>query len=328
MSYGGQNAQARVPHLADAAGRRALGGVDDAALSSQYTVVGEHRMHALVAGEGAPMLLIHGLLGTAAGWAPAMRLLSRQARVYAVDALGIGRSERVPGLDASLAASAHRLRVWMDREGLEQVDLLGTSHGGGVAMCFAALFPERVRTLILHAPANPFCMQSRPQIRLAGTALGRRLAAWLPSAPRSLHAVALERMYADPSRVRSGSLEEYVESLRVPGTVEYLLSVLRCWVPDMAALTPMLPRLRHIPSLLLWGAHDRAVSLHSAMRLRNVLHAPLEIMPEVGHLPFEEAPHVFAERVLGFLASWAPKREVVACGSRLPGSIAGPLRAG
>lgn len=271
------------------------------ALWEQTTDVDGHRMHSLVAGEGRPLVLVHGLLGAASCWAPVMRRMARFRRVYAIDALGIGRSERVPGLDGSLQASANRLRAWMDRQGLEQVDLLGTSHGGAVAMCFAGLVPGRVRSLVLHAPANPFCVQSRPQIRFGRTALGRAVARLLPIAPSPIHNLALSRMYGDPRRLRVGSLAEYVESLRVPGTVDYVLSVLRSWVPDMAALAPTLPRLRRLPCLLLWGAHDRAVSLASAERLREVLRAPLEVLPGLGHLPFEEAPELFADRVLRFL---------------------------
>ena len=277
------------------------------AIREQYTAVDGHRMHALVAGSGQPVVLVHGLLGAAACWVPLMRLLAGSARVnarvYAIDALGIGRSERVHGLDASLQASARRLALWMDGEDLRQVDLVATSHGGAVALCFAALFPERVRSLLLHAPANPFCVQSRPQIRFAGTPLGRKLALWLPAAPSWVHSIALTRMYGDPQKLRAGSLQEYVGSLRVPGTVAYILSVLRNWVPDMALLTPMLPRLRRLPVLLLWGACDRAVSLGSATRLRAVLRAPLEVLPGLGHLPFEEAPELFADRVLNFLAT-------------------------
>ena len=195
----------------------------------------------------------------------------------------------------------------MDIRGIKQADLVATSHGGAVAMYFAALFPERVRSLVLHAPANPFCVQSRPQIRFAGTLLGRCIARRLPTAPGWIHTAALTRMYGDPRRLRPGSLGEYVSSLQVPGTVDYLLSVLGSWVPDMAALTPLLPRLRKLRMLILWGALDRAVSLHSAERLRSVLRAPLEILPGVGHLPFEEVPELFADRVLRFLSE--PERE-------------------
>ena len=276
-------------------------------IRSRETLVQGRRMHSLAAGEGKPVVLVHGLLGAAVCWVPVLRSLAASARVHtrvhAVDAIGIGHSERVAGLDVSLQASARRLALWMDQERLQRVDLVGTSHGGAVAMYFAALFPERVRSLVLHAPANPFCLQSRPQIRFAGTALGRRLALRLPNAPSWLHSLALTRMYGDPDQLRPGSLDEYVESLRVPGTIEYVLSALESWVPDMAALTPMLPRLRKLRILLLWGARDRAVSLASATRLSAVLRAPLEVLPGVGHLPFEEAPELFAGRVQQFLAS-------------------------
>ena len=271
-------------------------------MDEQVTTVDGHTMHSLVAGSGSPVILVHGLLGAAACWRPTMHLLAHSAQVYAIDALGIGRSERVRGLDAGLLASAARLCLWMDHRQIKRADLVATSHGGAVAMCFAASFPERVRSLVLHAPANPFCLQSRPQIRFAATMLGRRVAHWLPAAPGWVHSAALTRMYGDPRRLRTGSLEEYVSSLRVPGTVEYVLSVLRSWVPDMAALAPLLPRLRRLPTLMLWGAHDRAVSLTSAARLRVVLGAPLEVLPGVGHLPFEEAPEMFADRVLRFLS--------------------------
>ncbi len=276
---------------------------DEASIQEYDSLVQGRRMHVLVAGQGDPLVLVHGLLGAATCWQPTMRLLARSARVYAVDALGIGQSERVDGLDVSLEASARRLCLWMNQEQLRTADLVATSHGGAVAMCFAALFPERVRSLVLHAPANPFCVQSRPQIRFAGTSLGRRLAYWLPAAPAWLHTAALTRMYGNPERLRAGSLDEYVQSLRIPGTVDYVLGVLHSWVPDMAALAPMLPRLRHLPTILLWGAHDRAVSLASAARLRAVLRAPLEVLPELGHLPFEEAPELFAEQILHFLSS-------------------------
>jgi 4,5:9,10-diseco-3-hydroxy-5,9,17-trioxoandrosta-1(10),2-diene-4-oate hydrolase len=260
------------------------------------------RMHTRCTGAGAPLVLVHGLLGAASCWDPAMRLLAERARVYAPDAIGIGRSERVPGLDAGLESSARRLAAWMDAERLSQADFVGTSHGGAVAMHFAALFPQRVRRLVLHAPANPFCEASRPQIRLACTPPGRWLARHLPVAPSWLHRTALTRMYGDPARLRPGSMREYVESLRVPGTTDYVLSVLGSWRQDMAALLPLLPGLRALPVHLLWGDMDRAVSYASALRLENVLQAPLDLLPGLGHLPFEEAPEVFAAKVESILA--------------------------
>jgi pimeloyl-ACP methyl ester carboxylesterase len=260
-------------------------------------------MYSLRAGSGRPLILLHGLLGAAACWRTAMLALARGARVYAIDAIGIGRSARVPGLDGSLRAAAERLRAFMDIEGIKSADLCATSHGGAVAMFFAATYPSRVRALILQAPANPFCSKSRPQIRLFCSRVGRWLAHWVPWAPRVLQSIALHRMYGDPRLAGPAALDPYIESLRIPGTVPYILSVLRCWTDDMAQLKRMLKRLQGLPCLLLWGTHDRAVSLASAYALRKAIGSELDMMPGLGHLPYEEQPQQFADRVMSFLAS-------------------------
>ena len=129
--------------------------------------------------------------------------------MYAPDALGIGDSERVPNLDVSLVATAGRLVDLMDAKGIAQADIVGTSHGGSVALMLAALHPERVRSLMLHAPANPFSDVADPLIRFYRTALGRWFAGRLPTVPANVQALALGRMYGDASRIRSRSLERY-----------------------------------------------------------------------------------------------------------------------
>jgi pimeloyl-ACP methyl ester carboxylesterase len=275
-------------------------------LVEHTTTVAGHTMHSLQAGHGSPLILLHGLLGAAVCWRPAMASLALCARVYAVDAIGMGASARVAGLDASLEASAERLRSFMDTEGIERADLCASSHGGAVAMFFAATHPERVRSLILQAPANPFCSRSRPQIRLFSSRLGQWLGRRIPHAPRRLQAIALERMYGDPARVEDGMLDNYLRSLRIPGTVDYVLSVLASWTRDMSQLKHLLRRLRGIPCLLLWGTHDRAVSLASGETLQRILGAELDLLPGLGHLPYEEQPHEFADRVSRFLASLGP----------------------
>jgi pimeloyl-ACP methyl ester carboxylesterase len=277
--------------------------LEEPAFEQRITTVAGYPMYSLQAGVGNPLILLHGLLGAAICWRPAMRALARQARVYAIDAIGIGGSARVLGLDSSLRASAERLRSFMDCEGIERADLCASSHGGAVAMFFAALYPDRVRALILQAPANPFCSRSRPQIRLFTTRMGQWLGRQLPHAPRRLQSIALERMYGDPQRVEPETLDNYLRSLKIPGTIDYVLSVLGCWSEDMAQLKRLLRKLRGMPCLLLWGTNDRAVSLASGEALQRILGAELDLLPGLGHLPYEEQPHAFANRVTDFLAS-------------------------
>ena len=66
-------------------------------IEKQWVPVEGHQMHCLKAGAGPELILLHGLLGTASTWELTIPSLAEESTVYAVDALGIGESERVPG---------------------------------------------------------------------------------------------------------------------------------------------------------------------------------------------------------------------------------------
>ena len=84
-------------------------------IEKYWVEVEGHQMHCLKAGAGPDLVLLHGLLGTASTWEPAIPGLAAHSTVYAVDALGIGESERVPGIDASLRAQAGRVVAFMNQ---------------------------------------------------------------------------------------------------------------------------------------------------------------------------------------------------------------------
>jgi 4,5:9,10-diseco-3-hydroxy-5,9,17-trioxoandrosta-1(10),2-diene-4-oate hydrolase len=280
-----------------------LGAFEPIQIEKHWVQIEGHPMHCLKAGAGPELILLHGLLGTASTWELTIPSLAEESTVYAVDALGIGESERVPGIDARLEAQAGRLVAFMDASGIRSADFLTTSHGGAVALTMAAKYPARVRTLMLHAPANPFSRLCDPLINFYLSGLGTWFAHRVAALPEPMQALALGRMYGDPTQLREGSLGKYVGSLRVPGTVEYVLSMLRTWFDDMASLEKQLEHVRAFPALLLWGDRDRAVSLASAQHLRRCFdRVEFELLPGTGHLPYEECPEVLTRLVNSFLA--------------------------
>jgi hypothetical protein len=103
-------------------------------IESAFVAVERACMHYLHAGTGPPMLLIHGLVGSSANWRGNIAALAQAASVYAIDQLNMGRSQRIPGLDAGLEATADRIAAAMEALGLTQVDIVGHSHGGAVAL--------------------------------------------------------------------------------------------------------------------------------------------------------------------------------------------------
>lgn len=255
-------------------------------------------------GVGAPLLLLHGLLGYSFSWRYAIPSLSHYATVHALDMPGVGLSDRPRGLDCCLRANAARLLRFLDAVGVAECDLLGTSHGGAVAMMGAALAPERIRRLILVAPVNPWSTHGRMMAAL----LSNRLIApiFLRAAPhfQIAHSLVLRRLYGDSARIRPGTLEGYSAPLAIPGAFEYGLSALRSWVRDLRELQSMLPRIAHIPALLVWGSADAAVDPVSASRLReNFKNCRLVIFEGVGHLPYEEVPEQFNRAVIEFLVA-------------------------
>ena len=117
----------------------------------------EQKMVFEVAGEGVPVLLVHGLGGTANVWAGQAGILARHFKVVRPDLPGSGRSPFSGTLSTgSLVAALHAL---LDSNALGAVHLVGHSYGSIVCQHFAAQHPQSVRSLALMgafaAPPDP-----------------------------------------------------------------------------------------------------------------------------------------------------------------------------
>ena len=260
------------------------------------------RMHYLHAGSGRPMLLIHGLVGSSANWRRNIGPLAERASVYAIDQVNMGKSQRVAGLDPGFEATADRIAAMMTALGIEEADVAGHSHGGAIALMLAARHPGRVRSLILFAPANPFSDLSDLLVRVYTTPLGGMAASIAPYFPEPFQRFALGRMYGDPSRITDCALPGYIDGLRVPGTVPHILAIVRLWFADMAKLKEALPRVA-VPTHLIWGDRDRAVSLVSGETLNQELReSEMTVVPGGGHVLFEEMPEESNRIMLDWLS--------------------------
>jgi pimeloyl-ACP methyl ester carboxylesterase len=272
------------------------------AVEECWATVAGHRMRYLRSGSGPALVLVHGLLGYSFSWRFALPILAESASVYAVDMLGTGFSDRPPNLNCCFGAHAQRLLGFLDRVGITSCDLLGTSHGGAVAMMMAAQAPERVRSLILVAPANPWSANGKRWAPFLSSAVMSWLILRLGPGLNTAHDLMLRRLYGDRKRIRPGTLEGYSDPLRIPGGFEYWLNVMTTWNKDLAELASVMPRIAGIPALLLWGSKDTAVDPASAGPLsRKFEDCETKIFDGVGHQPYEEVPEEFAAVVLKFL---------------------------
>ncbi len=265
------------------------------------------RVYYIHAGNGKPILLIHGLVGSSANWRNNIDALAQHGSVYAIDLVNMGKSERVGGVDAGLAATANRIVAVMDALDLAEADIVAHSHGGAVALMLAALHPRRVRRLILFAPANPYSRSSDVMVRVYSTPWGGLLAWMLPYLPAPIQRIALGEMYGGSERVLDRCLQEIVDGLRSPVTLRHVLNVIRCWCAEMVKLEAALRRVKRIPTLLVWGDRDCTVSLTSAIRLNRKLRASeLIVLPGCGHSVFEETP----EESNRIMLEWLSRRSL------------------
>lgn len=273
--------------------------------------IGNARLRFLTAGSGPPLLLVHGLMGYSFSWTEVMPRLARRFRVVAPDLLNTGFSDRT-SITGSLGECADQLRALLDHLDLPSAAVFGSSHGGSVAMKFAVLHPQRVNALILASPAHPASEIDRWQIRFFSTYLGGWVGMGLYLAPDLAFALGMKaRLYGPKSRVRRGTGRGYGRGLRRRGTIEALARQVRCWRKDFQTLDQELSKISAL-TLLLWGEQDRIVPVRTMAALQaQIRGSETIIMPDVGHVPYEEQPEVFCDIVEGWLARHS-SREVTA----------------
>jgi pimeloyl-ACP methyl ester carboxylesterase len=158
-----------ISHWADTAHRDAYWEAYRASLalwsipqSSAYIETTHGKTHVLVSGatNGAPVVLLHAASLSATQWYLQSAALGAQFRLYAMDIMGdIGRSTQAQPIHSRVDAAAWLSSV-MDGLALDSAAFVGSSFGGFLSTNLAALRPDRVRLLVLLAPAatlKPFC---------------------------------------------------------------------------------------------------------------------------------------------------------------------------
>ncbi len=257
-------------------------------------------MHWAEAGEGPPLVLVHGLGDSHRTWSPVVRRLAERYRVLMPDLPGHGLSAR-PNATYSLAWHASMLASWLELLGLHEVDLVGHSFGGGVAQWLLIDHHTKVRRLALvsagglgHDVAVALRLASIPgmieRIGQPFMAVGTKFAMRILGCPfNAEEANALAWMNSKPgSAVAFARTVKDVINLRGQ----------RRSIWDGAHLVPTLP-----PILLVWGERDSVIPIHHGAALSTLAEGvSFARFPDCGHYPHRECPDAFVDSLMGFLA--------------------------
>jgi pimeloyl-ACP methyl ester carboxylesterase len=240
-------------------------------------------------GEGKPVVLVHGLAGSAANWVELLPGLAERYRVLAVDLPGHGGSAP-PRAGASVTDFADAVAGVIERERAGPALLAGHSFGGLVALRLAQRRPELVRGLLLVAPAG-IGSGTRAARRLVSLAVALRPGRWVAPfrhryAERLWYRRTLFRPWfvADPHALSPRAALGFLE-----GPLEHADT--RTAGRAMVADDPR-SDLEHVrcPALVLWGARDPQLPLDDAFEYARRLRAPLRVVADCGHLVIGERP--------------------------------------
>jgi len=263
----------------------------------------------LMAGEGLPLLLLHGAGDNALDWRWVMPALAANHRVYAPDLPGSPDSAR-PAADYSPAFFERFVAGFLDASGIERVAVAGNSLGGLIALRLALSEPARVTALILIDSAglgrtvNPaFASVNIPGLGEAALPLWRTP---VGAYQRAWGRAAL--LFAHPESVPREWLAEQYRLALSPGYLEAHLAALRAQVSpggQREVLVDRLPSLRN-PTLVVWGARDRVFPKFQAREaVSRLREGSLALIPDCGHMPHVECPDRFLAAFDEFLGGRA-----------------------
>ncbi len=233
-------------------------------------------LHYTVAGQGTPLVLLHGLAGSSRWWDRNIPALARHFEVFTLDMAGFGRSR---GQHFNLRAAADQVQGWLDAVGIGSCQLMGHSMGGYVVTALVTRTPRRFgRSVLVDALVLPL-RSSLPAVTL------RLLHALWYMPPDFLPVLVQDTWSAGPGTM----VRAIRDSLQ-------------------ADLTGELAKIQ-TDLMIVWGENDKLIPLVLGLELNQRLAgAQLVVVPGAGHNPMWDRPQAFHQAVIPFLLGNKPSR--------------------
>jgi len=255
-------------------------------LKRDYIKVNGLAVRCYEAGDGPPVLLVHGAGAQARLWRRLMGPMSSRFRVLAPDLPGFGGSDYCPDIN-KVRDFAGFLAGFLDAHGIGRASVVASSMGGWAASWFALDFPERVFKLVLISPAGLYSEEKPPM-----------------SVPQVIS--ELREQYAksalDIEGMNAGAEKELEKAVETINSMDARGG----FAPDLAG------RLGGIKAktLIIWGSDDRVIPVSYADAFGDgIPGSTVSVMPGAGHLPYLDMPEEVFDLVAGFLEDADSKAE-------------------
>lgn len=244
-------------------------------------------VHYYTAGEGEPLVVIHGGGGDARSWEHNISDLSRKYAVYAPDLPGYGLTQPLKG-KYHIPELADFVEKFTSSLGLKKFSVVGHSLGGGVALNLALKFPTQIKKLVL----------------VSSLCLGNDVAFWLklislPTVIRLVGTVFIWGFKATKWLISHLNPARYI----LPLTPASMLvgATITDGHQQKLVLDKRLPEVK-MPTLVVWGAHDPVVPVKQAYRAAKMIpDCKLKVYEKSGHNVHREQFQKFSKLLTDFL---------------------------
>jgi len=259
----------------------------------------------------ANLWMIHGIGDSSRTWEPVLPLLADGYTVVAPDLLGHGASDK-PRADYSVGGFANGMRDLLTVLGIDKVNVVGHSFGGGVAMQFAYQFPERTERLML-VGSGGLGPDVHPVIRAITTPGFEYLMGPL-TLPGVRHVVATAMRGLSRTGVKEfrdfdevASIYETFQDFDARSAICHVTRAVVDWRGQIVTMADRAYLTEAMPLCVIWGEEDRVIpATHASLASSLAPSARVEIISNAGHFPHKDHPERFVRIVNDFVRKTQP----------------------
>lgn len=265
--------------------------------ASEFILLNGMEVHYRKQGRGNQnLVLLHGTGASLHTWEGWVGMMQDSFTLYTLDLPAFGLTGPHPERDYTMDAYVKFVEDFVNEMGLTSFSMAGNSLGGGIAWNYAAMYSEKVESMIL-IDASGFPKEETIGIfKLAKNPLIGPLLKYIT--PRSLIRKNLCQVYADDSKVTESLIDRYYQLARRKGNRQAFIDRARTPSDDKTHLLKTI----NIPTLIMWGGKDDWNGVVEAFKFQEDLpNDSLIIYDNLGHIPMEEDPFTTARDASEFL---------------------------
>nr|AFK41677.1 unknown [Lotus japonicus] len=280
-----------------------------------------HKIHYVVQGEGSPIVLIHGFGASLFHWRYNIPELAKKHKVYAIDLLGFGWSEKAL-VDYDAMVWKDQVVDFMKEIVKEPAVLVGNSLGGFTALISATGLPELVNGVVLLNSAGQFGDGNKESKTSEETSLQKFILKplkevfqrvvlgflfWQAKQPARIESV-LKSVYVNSSNVDDYLVESIMKPAEDPNAGEVYYRLMTRFMTNQSKYTldTVLSQLS-CPLLLVWGDLDPWVGPAKTNRIKEFYPKTTVVNLQAGHCPHDEVPELVNKALLDWLSTLTPE---------------------